>query len=224
MLLVCFCTFASNFFDMPSTLILKIHLISVTLFLVFYLMKTFFLLTGKATALERWTKSTRIAEMAVSALFLVSGIWLVAIIGGIKTMQIVKLLLVFSSIPLAVIGFKRRSKIMALASFVLLISAYGISEASRAKPFAIKHAPPSLAADKPALGKFLYENNCVYCHGIDGTKMYRDATDLSLSTGNATVTEAVIRNGRNKAMPAYGSVLSEEEINALSEYLMTLRK
>ncbi|HLG34453.1 MAG TPA: hypothetical protein VI757_06185 [Bacteroidia bacterium] len=35
---------------MSSTLILKIHLVSITVFLDFYLLKTFFLLTGKLPA------------------------------------------------------------------------------------------------------------------------------------------------------------------------------
>ena len=209
---------------MYSTLILKIHLVSVTVFLVFYLVKTFFLLSGKLPALERWTKSTRIAEMIFSTLFLVSGVWLLVIVGGIKTMQLVKLALVFSAIPMAVIGFKRKNKILALVSFVFLISAYGISEASRAKPFPVKHADTELLADKHAAGKYLFENNCSQCHGSDGTKMYREATDLSLSVKNISMTEAIIRNGSNKKMPSYAGLLSEEEIKLMTEYILTLRK
>lgn len=209
---------------MSSTFILKIHLVSVTVFLVFYLLKTIFLLTGKLPALERWTKSTRIAEMIFSTLFLVSGVWLFVIIGDIKTMQIVKLVLVFSSIPLAVIGFKRRNKIMALVSFVFLISAYGISEASRSKPFPVKHADKDLLTDKLAVGKFLFENNCSQCHGADGRKMYRDATDLSLSVKSISMTEAIVRNGSNKKMPSYSGLLSLKELQTVTEYVFTLRK
>ena len=208
---------------MSSSLILKIHTISVTVFLVIYLLKTFFLLTGKNSALEQWTKNTRIAEMIFSVFFLVSGLWLFVIIGGIKTLQIIKLVLVFSSIPLAIIGFKRKNKVMALLSFVMLISSYGLAEASRSKPYSVKHPSENLSGDKFAAGKFIFENNCAYCHGADGKKMYRDAVDLSLAVKSATMTEAIIRNGSNNKMPAYGLILSEEEIKSVSSYILTLR-
>lgn len=209
---------------MTSSLILKIHLVSVTVFMIFYFLKTFFLLTGKLKALEQFSKSTKIAEMIFSALFLITGVWLIMIIGGIKSLQIVKLVLVFSSIPLAIIGFKRKNKIMALLSLVMIIGSYGLSEAGRSKPFPVRHAPESLSGGKLAAGKFLFENNCSQCHGTDGKKMYRDATDLSLSIKDASMTAAILRNGSNKKMPAYASLLSEEELHAVTQYILTLRK
>lgn len=208
---------------MSPSLILKIHTVSVTVFLVFYLLKTFFLLAGKAAALERFSKNTKVVEMIFSALFLITGIWLFVIVGGIKTLQTVKLILIFSAIPLAIIGFKRKNKILALFSFVLLVSSYGLAEASRAKPFPIKHSPDNLAGANLAAGKFIFENNCSQCHGADGRKMYRDAFDLTLAVKNESMTEATIRNGSNKKMPAYASLLSGEEIKSVTQYLMTLR-
>ena len=209
---------------MLSSLILKIHIISVTVFIVFYLLKTFFLLTGKTSALERWTKNTRVAEMIFSVLFLASGVWLIVIIGGIKSLQIVKFALVFSSLPLAVIGFKRKNKIVALSAFVMIVASYGISEASRGKPFSVKHPPENLWGDKFAAGKFIFENNCAHCHGVDGKKMYSGAVDLTLAVKSESMTEAVIRNGSNKKMPAYAGLLSGEEIKSVTEYVLTLRR
>ncbi|MBK5284651.1 MAG: c-type cytochrome [Bacteroidia bacterium] len=208
---------------MSSLIILKIHNISVTVFLVFYLLKTFFLLSGKSDALERFSKNTKVAEMIFSTLFLVTGIWLFVIIGGIKTLQLVKLVLVFSAIPLAIIGFKRKNKILALLSFVLLISSYGLAEASRSKPFSIKHAPENLSGNSIAAGQFIFENNCSQCHGTDGKKMYSEAADLSLSVKDASMTEAIVRNRSNKKMPSYASLLSDEELNSVTQYIMTLR-
>src|SRR5262249_38599292 len=151
----------------------KIHTISVTVFLVFYLLKTFFLLTGREATLDIFSKNTRIAEIIFSALFLASGIWLFAVTGGIKTLQIVKLVLVFVAIPLAAIGFKKKIKALATCSFLMLACAYGLADASHGKPYPIKHAPSGEAA----AGKYLFENNCIYCHGPDGKKAYRDAAD-----------------------------------------------
>src|SRR5689334_19063760 len=191
---------------MSSEFVLRTHIASVTAFLFFYLVKTFLLLWGKHAKLDTFTKKTRIIEMAFSALFLTTGIWLIAMTGGIKTQQIVKLALVFASIPLAVVGFKRKIKVLAFCSLLMLISAYVLAEVARSKPYPIKHAP----ASERETGKYLFENNCRYCHGIDGKKTYRDAADLSLSIKDADKVTSIIRNGSNNKMPHYDGLLSEE--------------
>lgn len=205
---------------MSSALVLKVHTIAVTVFLVFYLLKTFFLLSGKDAALEIFSKNVRIAEMAISGLFLITGVWLIIITGGIKSQQIIKLLLAFASIPLALTGFKRKNKILALFSFLMLVSVYALAETSRAKPYPIKHA----SAGEPSAGKYLFEHNCTYCHGIDGKKTYREAADLSLSVKDEAMMSGIVRNGKNKKMPAYGGLLSDEEIHAVTEYVFSLRE
>lgn len=205
---------------MSADLILKIHIVSVTIFLAFYLLKTFFLLSGKDATLDVFSKKTRIAEMIFSILFLITGISLLIITGGIKTWQIIKLVLVFASVPLAVVGFKKKIKVLASCSLLMLISAYMLAKAARSKPYPVKHAP----AGQEAGGKYLFEHNCTYCHGIDGKKTYREAADLSLSVKDADKVAAIIQNGSNNKMPAYGGLLSEKEIHALADYIITLRE
>lgn len=205
---------------MSSEFVLRIHIASVTAFLFFYLVKTFLLLSGKYEKLDTFTKNTRIVEMAFSALFLTTGIWLITITGGLKTLQIVKLVLVFASIPLAIVGFKKKIKVLASCSFLMLLAAYGLAEASRSKPYPVKHAPPGEVAE----GKYVFEHNCMQCHGQNGKKAYREAADLSLSVKGASMMAAIIRNGSNKKMPAYGELLSEEEIQAVTNYIISLRE
>lgn len=205
---------------MSSEAILRIHIASVTAFLLFYLVKTFLLLSGRDSKLERFTENTRIAEMAISALFLATGIWLIAMTGGLKSLQIAKLVLVFASIPLAAVGFKKKVKVLASCSFLMLLVAYGLAEAARSKPYPIKHAP----AGEQAAGKYVFEHNCAQCHGQNGKKAYHDAADLSLSVKDASMTAAIIRNGSNKKMPAYGGLLSEAEINTVTQYVSSLRE
>jgi cytochrome c553 len=205
---------------MSSDLILEVHVASVTVFLGFYLLKAFFLLSGKDETLDVFSKKTRIVEMILSILFLVTGVSLVIITGGIKTQQIVKLALVFASIPLAIVGFKKKIKILASCSLLMLACAYVLAEAARSKPYPVKHAP----AGEIAAGKYLFEHNCIYCHGKDGKKTYREAADLSLSVKDAGKVAAVIRNGGNKKMPAYGELLSEKEIAAVADYVISLRE
>lgn len=210
----------NSYSSMSSGLILKIHFVSVTVFLVFYLLKTFFLLSGKHAALDTFYKNILIFEIICAFLFLVTGVWLIAIAGDMKSQQMVKLVLVFASIPLAVVGFKRKIKVLAMSSFLMLTAAYVVAEASRSKPYPVRHAPQG----EPVIGKYLFEHNCTQCHGADGKKAYRDAADLSLSIKDASATASVIRNGRHKKMPAFGGLLSETEIHAVTEYVISLRE
>lgn len=205
---------------MSSEFVLRTHLASVTAFLLFYLVKAFFLLSGKHEKLDRFTKKTRVIEMAFSGLFLTTGIWLVALTGDLKSLQIVKLVLVFASIPLAVVGFRKKIKVLASCSILMLLAAYGLAEAAHSKPFPIRHVP----AGEPAIGQYIFEHNCVQCHGQNGKKIYREAADLSLSVKDASMIASIIRNGSNKKMPAYGGLLSEDEIHAVTEYVIKLRE
>ena len=200
---------------MSSELILETHIVCVTVFMLFYLLKTVFLLTGKTIVLEVFSKNTQAVEMIFSILFLTTGVWLFIITGGVKNQQIIKLALVLVSIPLAIIGFKRKNKALVSLAFLMLISAYGLAEASRSRPYPVKHA---------STGKELFEQNCTYCHGRDGKKGYRQSADLSLAVKDASMTASVIRNGRNNKMPAYGGLLSDEEISAVTDYVITLRE
>ena len=112
---------------------------------------------------------------------------------------------------------------LALVSFVMLICAYLLADASRGKPFPVKHPVKVFMSGNPETGKLIFENNCAYCHREDGKKMYCDAADLTLSIKDETKVEAVIRNGSSERMPAYGSLLSDKEIVSLAEYIISLR-
>src|SRR5258706_5694257 len=108
---------------MNSQLLATIHIVSVTAFLLIYLVKTILIFTNTG-ALQKFTSATKVLEMIVSTLFLVTGVWLVIIVGAIKTFQIIKLVCVFVSIPLAIIAFKKMKKGLALLAFILIVAAY----------------------------------------------------------------------------------------------------
>ena len=72
-------------------------------------------------------------------------------------------------------------------------------------------------------GAQLYNDNCVVCHGQDGTAGMSGATDLSKSVLSHDNVVAVITNGRN-AMRAFGSQFSKEEIEALAKHVESLKK
>ena len=87
------------------------HRISVTLFFLIYVVKTVLLLSSRTDLLQKFTKATKVIEMIVSALFLITGVWLMTKLAHIETILIVKIVIVLASIPIAVVGFKKGNKI-----------------------------------------------------------------------------------------------------------------
>ncbi len=207
---------------MNSTTLTTIHIIVVNLFLLIYLVKTILIFVNQ-NALQKFTKTTRVLEMIVSTLFLVTGVWLFVILKAIKTLQIIKLILIFVSIPLAVVGFKKMNKALALISFLMIVGAYGLAEVAKNKPFMPVNVVAQGNADESQLGVKTFVANCSMCHGIDGKKMYREAADLSTSALNPTLIPQLIKEGNKGKMPAFSGTLSDEEINAVSIYIQSLR-
>jgi mono/diheme cytochrome c family protein len=194
------------------------------LFLITYVIKTVLLFANKKS-LDSYAKATKVPEMIISFAFLVSGIWLFAIIGGIKYFQIIKLACVFISIPLAVIGFKRHKKGLALASLFLIIMAYGLSEMSRSLPYipAKATAGQSNTNSLVAEGAVVYQANCAFCHGTDGKKKYRDATDLTISGYTEDNITKIVLEGSKGKMPAYKLKISDAQIAAVSAFVRGMR-
>jgi mono/diheme cytochrome c family protein len=208
---------------MDSNLLVSIHKISVMLFLVTYAIKTILLFSNRSS-LEKYTRITKVPEMIISFAFLVTGIWLFVIIGGIKVLQIVKLVLVVLSIPIAVIGFKKQRKGMALFSLLLIIGAYGLAEAAKSKPFIPKNDSVSGNANPLyADGATVYFRNCTFCHGSDGKKMYRNAPDLTQIKIGEDDIQKMIREGSPGKMPSYNIIVSDENIAAVAKYVSSLQ-
>lgn len=207
---------------MDSTLIARIHSISVMLFLLTYVIKTVLLFTSKAK-LAGYTKATKVPEMIISTAFLVTGVWLFVLLGGIKFFHIIKLVFVFLSIPLAVVAFKKQKPALALVSLFLIVGAYGLAEMSKNKPFIKAKVTLGEGVDASKVqGQKVYMENCVFCHGMDGKKQYRSAPDLSMSALPAEGVEQMVREGSKGKMPSYPGVLSDEEITAVSAYVETI--
>ena len=95
-------------------IIKKTHFIVVTIFFLIYLVKTLLLLANKNEVLQSFSKKVKVLEMIVSFLFLATGVYLMFQLPEIKPMLIIKITIVFLSIPLAVIGFKKGNKGLAI--------------------------------------------------------------------------------------------------------------
>ncbi|HSH67728.1 MAG TPA: cytochrome c [Bacteroidia bacterium] len=206
------------------------HLISVNLFLLIYLIKTILLLAGKEDALAKFTKGIKVPEMIVSTLFLLTGIYMLTQIPVINTLLIIKIVIVFASIPLAVIGFKKKNKGLALASFIFIVGAYGLAEMSKthtvSKPAddASTHMMPGIEGEGKVIdGEVVFESHCTSCHGEDGQLGLMGSPNLTESTLDLNSKIELIRKGEG-AMQPFGGVLTDEEIQAVAGYVESLKK
>jgi uncharacterized membrane protein SirB2 len=207
---------------MDSNLIATIHTYSVLLFLLLYLVKTILLFLN-TPALDRFTAVTKVPEMIISTLFLVSGIWLLVILGGIKTFHIIKLVMVFASIPLAVVGFKRRKKMIALLAMLLIIGSYGLAEMSRSKPFIKANVVVEGNGSGPLVnGSKVYMENCAFCHGADGKKAYRGAKDLTMTLPDVNYVRSTVESGIARKMPKYAGVIEGQDLDDLCAYVVSM--
>jgi mono/diheme cytochrome c family protein len=193
-----------------------IHKISVILFLLIYLVKTILLLSNKEDLLTKLTKVLKVPEMIVSALFLLTGIYLLTQIPEIKTLLIVKVGLVFLSIPVAIIGFKNKNKILAALSLLMITASYGIAEMA-AKNKA-KISEQSLTADGKFDGKQIYMDNCALCHGADGKLGMTGAADLSITQLDTNAITSAILIGKGNMKKVDG--LTKEQAKAIADYVL----
>jgi mono/diheme cytochrome c family protein len=197
------------------SIILKTHYVSVTLFFLVYLIKTILLLTSKNEALASFSKKVKVPEMIISFLFLATGIYLMTQVAEIKPMLIIKITIVLLSIPLAIVGYKKSNKALAVLAFVLITAAYGMGEMMKHKKAVVTET--STNADGSINGQELYEANCTSCHGQDGKAKLMGALDLSITQLSNDSISSVVLNGRGNMTPING--LTAEQAAAISKYV-----
>ncbi len=84
-----------------------------------------------------------------------------------------------------------------------------------------------IAAD-PAVRKMgmrMFANNCAQCHGADARGAYgfpNLADDDWLYGGDAATIKATLENGRQAAMPAWGSIIGDEGVADVTQYVLSL--
>ena len=195
-----------------ATGMLHSHTLFVVLFTLIYLIKTILLLSDRDELLEKFKKKTKVAERVVSFGFLATGIFLMTQLPEINSLLITKVVLVVLSIPLAVIGFKKKNKVLATLSFFLIIVSFSLAyKAKSAK-----------AGDKiiALSGKEIFEQKCSLCHGSEDKLKMSGAKDLSVTQLQHSGIVDIITNGKN-TMAAYKETLTSEQIEAVASYIET---
>jgi len=187
------------------------HRISVTLFFLIYVVKTVLLLSNKADLLQKFTKASKVIEMIVSALFLITGVYLMTKLSHIETILWIKVALVLASIPVAIVGFKKSNKILAALSLLMITASYGLGEVGK------KHREKGteIAADKLD-GKEIYEAKCALCHGNDGKAGLSGASDLSVTQLTTDSIKMIVLNGRNTMVKVD---ITDEQAAAVAAYV-----
>lgn len=239
---------------MPITAFLHTHVLVVILFLLLFTTKTVLLLLNKRDALTKLRNKTKVVEMILGTLILITGGWILFKYNGLPGWLIMKVVLVLVAIPIGIIGLKRKNKVLAIAALFIFLYVYGIAETDsltmkKESPEAttgIIEAPETDAAETGdsslstsetthqqivasmnetalANAEKIFVQQCATCHGEDGAKGISGATNLTESQLSLNDRKEVIANGRG-LMPAFGEQLSEQELDELAAYTMTLKK
>lgn len=86
-------------------------------------------------------------------------------------------------------------------------------------------APKKAEAKKEINVKKIWKIRCIACHGLYGDMGTNGAANLQESDKDLDYRINVITNGsENGVMTAFGEILSEDEIKAMAEYTMSLKK
>ncbi len=219
----------------------KIHWISVLTFLLVYIYKLILLVTNKTGNLDSFSKKFRIPESIISLLFLVTGIILLTNTGNTSNFLWIKIILVFASIPIGIIAFKKHNKIMGILCVLLIVASYGMAEANKSISkkqlrATLQNVPaPKIETNtkdstqteqyqKQMLeyGKQLYTAACVNCHGENGDLGKSGAKNLKTTMLNEQEKSMIIKKGKG-VMPSYSS-LSDAQVQAIIQYIDTFKK
>jgi cytochrome c553 len=197
--------------------ILHLHLTVVILFLVFLIFKTILLLANKTVLLDKIREKTKIVDIILGTLILVTGGYLLAVLHSdhVESYLIGKIVLMLIGIPLGIVGIKKKNKVLAVLSVFIFLFIYRMGETHSLTGKREKIASTDAAQ--------IYAQNCANCHGADGKLGLNGAKDLSLSTMNTSEKESVIANGKG-LMPKFKGQLNEQQIKDLAQYIEGFKK
>jgi uncharacterized membrane protein SirB2/cytochrome c5 len=223
---------------------LHLHVTVIIIFLLSFMIKSILLLLNKDAALDKIREKTKIFEMVMGTLILLTGGYLLFVIPVVQTYLIVKIVLVMAAIPLGIIGMKKKNKVMVIFSLFLFIYVYGVAETGSitfkkdriiVPTTTSKDAPekPTLAAPDQIIeqnsqinldnAKAIYTQACAPCHGADGKLGAGGAKSLDESKLSDDDKRHIILNGKG-LMKGFKDQLTEQEVDQLVQYVNLLKK
>jgi mono/diheme cytochrome c family protein len=208
---------------------LHLHITITSIFLLIYLVKVFLLTAEKTEAFNKFRSKTKIADMILGSLIIITGVFLTVKAPVIETYLIVKIALVIVSIPLGIIAMKKANKTMAIVVLAIYFYVFLIARAGSLTLQKTAYVTPkaTLNASSGAIvtdeGKIIFEAKCALCHGTDGKLMLNGAKDLSVSKLTKAEAIEMIKAGKG-LMPGFKDELNEQQLTALADYAEGLRK
>jgi uncharacterized membrane protein SirB2 len=210
---------------MDFSLVKHIHIITATLFLLFLLFKSTLVLLNRSDTLKKAKKYILVPDILIQTGFLVSGLTLIFMGSSLVNSQPawfhIKMVAVVVGVILAIIAFKKNSKVLVVVSLLVFVMIYGYTEmvASKQKKGL---SSENIQTSDTLTGKLIYSQYCNSCHGDNGKKGLSGAKDLSLSKLSAEESLIVISEGRNSMM-AYQNQLSKEQMVLVNNYIQDFK-
>lgn len=228
---------------------LHLHLAVVTIFILLFTVKLVLLLINRREQLDVLRAKTKIVEMVLGSLILITGGFLLYNAAVKETWMFVKLGGFLLLIPMAIVGLKKGNKALVVVSWLGFIYFYGVSETKslKFKKDKIETITPAAPSDTTSeivdtvakaatndilnananaglvQGKAIFEQVCAVCHGKDGALGAGGAANLAASKLTDEQKKNIILNGKG-LMAAYKDQLSESDIDAVTAYINTLKK
>jgi len=196
--------------------ILHTHYLVVILFLLIYVIKTILLLSDKNELLAIFTKKTKVFEIIVSFLFLATGIFLMTQLsynGKYDYLFYIKIAMVLASIPIAIVGFRKSKKGLAVLSLLLILGSFALAESYHKRKGISKTS--EVLADVTD-GKTLYQANCASCHGSDGKLGVGGAKNLTATLMDEVSIKEIIVHGKG-LMPA--AQVNDDQAAEIAHYV-----
>ncbi|GAB3530901.1 hypothetical protein GCM10027443_12300 [Pontibacter brevis] len=239
---------------MPPIAFLHTHVLVVILFLIFFAIKAVLLLLNKRETLDKVRSKTKVVDMILGTLILITGGYLLFLYsGGIPTYLIVKIVLVLLAIPLGIVGIKRENKVLAVLSLLIFLYVYGVAETnsltmnkneSSVAPIsntttettgtgAAEAGAQTDAAQEEIISSMsetqLANAKAIYtqvCANCHGEDGAKGLGGAALLTqSQLTLNDRInVIENGRGLMPAFGDQLTPQEAEALAAYTITLKK
>lgn len=223
---------------------LHLHITVVVLFMLFFGYKLILLFANKKASLATFRQKTKVVDMILGSLILVTGGYLLYALQSFEPYLIGKLVLTLVAIPLGIISMKKENKILGLLTMAIFVYNFGVAETNsltfqkekitiQPMPDAVKEEVDTASTPANAIldqnkeaalknGEVIFTQVCAACHGQDGKLGVGGAKDLSQSTLKHQEVVQMVAKGKGLMQP-YESVLSEQEIEAVATYTEGLR-
>lgn len=223
-----------------------LHHVVILAFLVFYAYKVLLLLTGQTTMLDSLRARLPWLDAVLGTGVLLSGGYLaLGYAGAWPWWLVMKIILVLGLLPLSLVALRRKNRLLGLLTLLVFGYVYGVGYTRSLTLQRTPYGEPPTSPTDPRhgrmlsglkstpvedtvqtgglIGKMLYRENCIRCHGLNGDKCLYGARNLQQSTLSLEARMALISHGRGK-MPAFSPRLNDQQLQAVARFSQTLFK